>query len=142
MIPLSRRSKEAIKTALAMAIAYAIALYVRIGDGRHFKNGREASACVGVTPQQHSSGGTVYMGGIGKYRGDQRLRSSLIVGARAKVNALRKHSARTAEDQWLKALIERRGPGRAAVALANKNVRVAWAMLRNGTDYQDPSIVR
>ena len=114
----------------------AIGLYIRIGNGHHFKNGREAAACVAVTPKQSSSGGKTRMKGIGKYKGDQRLRSSLIIGARSVVNALQKRPARNAREQWLKALIERRGPGRAAVALANKNVRTAWAMLHNNSTYQ------
>jgi len=114
----------------------AVALYLRLGDGQHFKNGREAAACVGVTPRQHSSGGKVRMGGIGRYRGDQRLRSSLIVGCRAMVNALQKRPPRNATEQWLQTLITRRGPGRAAVALANRNVRTAWAMMRHASTYQ------
>lgn len=114
----------------------AVALYLRLGDGQHFKNGREASACVGVTPRQYSSGGKIRLGGIGRYRGDQRLRSSLIVGCRAMVNALKRRPPRNATEQWLQQVIERRGPGRAAVALANRNVRTAWAMLRQATAYQ------
>lgn len=114
----------------------AIGLYIRIGNGHHFKNGRETAACVGVTPKQSSSGGKTRMLGIGKFTGDQRLRSSLILGARAAVSALMKRPARNTKEQWLKALIERRGPGRAAVALANKNVRTAWAMLRHNSAYQ------
>lgn len=119
----------------------ALGLYIRIGNGEHFKNGREAAACVGVTPKQASSGGKVRMKGIGKYQGDQRLRSSLILGARSAVNALAKRPPRNATEQWLKALTERRGPGRAAVALAHKNVRIAWAMLRHNTEYQVQPIV-
>lgn len=118
----------------------ALGLYIRLGNGHHFKNGREAAACVGVTPKQSSTGGKTRMKGIGKYQGDQRLRSSLIVGARSVVNALQKRPARNAREQWLKALIERRGPGRAAVALANKNVRTAWAMLHDNTTYQEQPI--
>lgn len=113
----------------------AVGLYLRLGDASHFKNGREAAACVGVTPQQHSTGGKVRLGGIGRYRGDLRLRSSLILGCRAAVNALRRRPPKNSTEQWLQALIERRGPGRAAVALANRNIRTAWAMLRDGTTY-------
>lgn len=114
----------------------AIGLYVAIGGGDQFRNGREASACIGVTPKQHSSGGEVHMKGIGKFKGNQRLRSSLILGARSVVNKLSKREPRTAKERWLKELIERRGPGRAAVALANKTVRTAWAMLHNNMPYQ------
>jgi len=118
----------------------AIGLYVRLGDGQHFSNGRQAAACTGLTPKQSSSGGKVRMGSIGRYCGDQRLRSSLIVGARAAVNGLTRRAPKNAKEQWLKALIERRGPSRAAVALANKNVRTAWAMLRYNTPYEPPMI--
>ena len=111
----------------------AIGLYVSVGD--HFKNGREAAACIGVTPRQESSGGKIILKGIGKFRGNQRLRSSLILGARSMVNALMKRAPRTAKERWLKDVIERRGPGRAAVALANKNIRTAWSMLHHNTAY-------
>lgn len=114
----------------------ALSLYVRIGNGHHFKNGRETAACIGVTPQQHSTGGKTNLGSIGKFRGDQRLRSSLILGSRAAVNALNRRAPKNTKELWLKALIERRGPGRAAVALANKNIRTAWALLHNNTAYQ------
>lgn len=114
----------------------AIGLYVCIGNGQHFKNGRETAACIGVTPKQYSSGGQVHLMGIGKFKGAQRLRSSLIVGCRAAVNALGKRPPKNAKEVWLKQLIERRGPGRAAVALANKNIRTAWAMLHNNTAYE------
>jgi len=114
----------------------AVGLYVALGDGRQFKNGREAAACIGVTPKQKSTAGKVKLGSIGKYQGNQRLRSSLIVGARSVVNALAKRAPRNDKERWLKALIDRRGPGRAAVALANKTVRTAWAMLFYNTSYQ------
>lgn len=114
----------------------AVGLYLRLGDGQHFSNGREAAACVGLTPRQYSSGGKVRLGGIGHCRGDQRLRASLIVGCRSLVNALKRRAPRDATEQWLSELIERRGPGRAAVALANRNIRTAWAMLRYATAYQ------
>lgn len=114
----------------------AVGLYVALGDGRQYKNGREAAACIGLTPKQHSTGGKVKLGSIGKFTGNQRLRSSLIVGARSVVNALARREPRNDKECWLKALMERRGPGRAAVALANKTVRTAWAMLYYHAPYQ------
>jgi transposase len=114
----------------------AVGLYTAIGDGRQFKNGREAAACIGLTPQQHSTGGKVKIGSIGKYRGNQRLRASLITGAHAVVKVLAKRVARNDKERWLKNLIARRGPNVAAVALANKTVRTAWAMLYYQTAYQ------
>jgi transposase len=124
-----------------VGIKNAVGLYVAIGDGRQFKNGREASACIAVTPKQHSTGGNVYMMGIGKFRGNQKLRSSLIVGARAKVYSLAKREAKTEKERWLKSLIERRGEKRAAVALANKTVRTAWAMLHNNEPYRPSNTI-
>ncbi len=114
----------------------AVGLYLRLGDGQRFKNGREAAACVGVTPRQHSSGGKVRMGGIGHHCGDQRLRASLITGSHSVIHALRRRAPKNGTEQWLVRLIERRGPGRAAVALTNRNIRTAWAMLRRATEYQ------
>jgi len=114
----------------------ALGLYVVLGDGNAFDNARAASACIGVTPKQHSSGGVVHMKGIGKQAANKRLRSSLIQGAQAFINVVEKRPARTEKEVWLKALIARRGRGRAAVALANKTVRTAWAMLHNNQAYQ------
>lgn len=120
----------------------AVGLYVAIGRGDQFHNGREAAACIGVTPKQASTGGKIVLKGIGKFQGHQRLRSSLIVGARAVVNCLSKREPRTARERWLKTLIERRGAGRAAVALANKNVRTAWSMLHFNTAYEAMPVTR
>lgn len=116
----------------------AIGLYLAIGDGRHFGKGRDAAACVGVTPKQNSSGGQVTMRGIGRRSGNKRLRSSLITGCWSMVIALKQRAPRTRTEHWLANKIASRGPGRAAVALANRQVRVAWALLHNNTQY-DPA---
>ncbi|GJM04501.1 MAG: IS110 family transposase [marine bacterium B5-7] len=110
-----------------------ILLYSSLGTGEAFKSGREFSAYVGLTPKQFSSGGNVNIVGISKHVANKRLRAVLIQGARAYVHKLKE--PKTAKDKWLCALIERGGCGRAAVALANKNVRTAWALLSQGTDY-------
>ena len=115
----------------------AMGLFLSLGDrGGSFTNGREASACIGVTPKQYSTGGVVSLGGIGKKSGNRRLRSSLIQGARAVIQQLVKRAPRNAREAWLKSLIARRGEGRAAVALANKTIRVAWAMLHYGEAFR------
>lgn len=114
----------------------AVGLYVALGDGRHYKNGRNASACLGATPRQHSSGGRVQIGHIGKQCGNKRLRAALITGAHAVIQALEKRTARTAKERWIKALVERRGKRRAAVALVNKTIRTAWAMLFRHEPYR------
>ncbi len=74
--------------------------------------------------------------GISKECANKRLRSSLIQGARAVINPLRKRDPTNGLEIWLKTLMERRGEGRAAVALANKTVRLAWAMLHYGEDFK------
>ncbi len=95
------------------------------------------AAALGLTPKQHSSGGKDRLLGISK-RGDPYLRSILIHGARSTV-AHAKHK----EDRlscWMTELAQRRHLNVAAVALANKTVRMAWAMMRNESDY-DPEFV-
>ena len=100
-----------------------------------FKTARDASACVGVTPIQHSSGGKVQLGSIGKHVKNTLVRSNLISGAMSVVNQVCRRDPKTSKEKWLKELIERRGKKCAAVALANKTVRTAFAMLRDGTEY-------
>ena len=115
----------------------AIGLYLALGDrGTSFKNGREASTCIGTTPKQYSTGDKVTMMGISKNCANKRLRSNLIQGARSVIKTLKKREPNNAQEVWLKALIERRGEGRAAVAFANKTIRVAWAMLHYGDDFK------
>ena len=111
----------------------AILLFATLGSGEAFKSGREFSAYIGLTPKQYSSGGKANLIGISRYVANRRLRSVLIQGARAYV--YRRKQAASAKDQWLIDLVARGGPGKAAVALANKNVRTAWAMLTQGTEY-------
>ena len=114
----------------------ALKLYLALGEkGGSFENGREAAACIGVTPKQYSTGGVVCLGGIGKKSGNKRLRAALIQGALAVIKTLAKKTVLTPKLQWLTALVERRGVRRAAVALVNKTIRTAWAMLRHGTEY-------
>jgi len=112
----------------------AMSLHATIGSGAAFSKGREASAFVGLTPRQYSSGGKANIVGLSKRVGNRKLRSVLIQGALAYVYRMKE--PRSAKDRWLKDLIERAGPRRAAVALANKNVRTAWAMVAQGTEYQ------
>jgi len=112
----------------------ALSLYAVLGTGNAFTKSREFSAYLGLTPRQFSSGGKTNIVGISKKVGNRRLRSILIQGARAYVYRMKE--PRSLKDCWLKDLIERAGPNRAAVALANKNVRTAWAMVTQGTEYQ------
>jgi transposase len=91
------------------------------------------AAALGLTPKQHSSGGKDRQLGISK-RGDAYLRMVLIHGARSAMRTAKGKSDRLS--QWVMALAARRHPNVVVTALANKTARIAWAMLRRGTDYQ------
>ena len=112
----------------------ATALIAAVGDAQQFANGRQMAASLGLTPRQHSSGNKERLLGISK-RGDSYLRSLLVHGARSAVYAARNKEDRLS--QWVTGLATRRHANVVAVALANKTVRMAWAMLRNETEY-DP----
>jgi len=116
----------------------AVNLYISLGCGDIgvFKKGRDASACIGLTPIQHSSGGKVKLGSVGKYVKNNTVRSCLVSGAMSAVNQATKRTARTKKELWIQQLVDRRGKRCAAVALANKTVRTAFAMLSNGTAYK------
>jgi transposase len=111
----------------------ASALVASIGDAKSFENGRQLAAWLGLVPRQHSSGGKQVLLGISK-RGDTYLRTLLIHGARAVIRVA-EHKAAHA-DSWLARLMGRRNKNVAAVALANKNARTAWALLAHGRDYE------
>jgi len=112
----------------------ASALVATVGDAREFKSGRELSAYLGLVPRQHSSGGKTVLLGISK-RGDRYLRMLLIHGARALLHAKRWASVHP-RARWAARLRAARGPNVAAVALANHNARLLWALLRRGNRYQ------
>ena len=110
----------------------ATALICAIGDGKQFKRGRDMAAWLGLTPRQHSSGGKDRLLGISK-RGDAYLRTLLIHGARAVLKVVgNKDDSRS---RWLQNLCSRRNKNIAAVALANKNARIVWALLTQKTDF-------
>jgi transposase len=115
----------------------ATALVAAVGDASQYHKGRQMAASFGLTPRQHSSGGKDRLLGISK-RGDAYLRSILIHGARAVVFQAKHKDDRLS--RWVTGIAQRRHPNVAAVALANKTVRMAWAMMRNETDY-DPRFV-
>lgn len=115
----------------------ASALVASLGDVRHFKSGRQVSAFLGLVPKQHSSGGKNVLLGISK-RGDRYLRTLLIHGARAAMGAHQKRASTESGQGWLQRLLSRRHPNVAAVALANKNARIVWAMLAYDRPYRAP----
>lgn len=106
----------------------ASAMIATIGDFKEFKNGRELAAYLGVVPRQHSSGGKQNLLGISK-RGDGYLRTLLIHGARS---VIRFAETREEKNAWLVGIIGRRNKNIAAAALANKNIRIIWAMMTRG----------
>lgn len=110
----------------------ATALVGSVADPRQFKNGRQFAAWVGLTSRQRSSGGKVRLGGITK-RGDTYLRTMLVQGARAVMRYVRRRVDRQA--LWLQRLMQRRHNNVAAIALANKIARIAWAVLTRRVAY-------
>lgn len=111
----------------------ATALVAAIGDISAFKSGRELAAWLGLVPRQHSTGGKPTLLGISK-RGDSYLRTLLIHGGRAVVRVSGKYLDK--RSQWISGLEKRRGNNIAAVAVANKNARIAWALLSHQTRFQ------
>ena len=114
----------------------ATALIAMIGNGHDFRCGRQLAAWLGLVPGQYSSGGKARLGRITK-SGDAYLRSLLVLGARSVL-----HAAKDKADglsRWAVALAERRGYWRAVVAIAAKNARMAWAVLRRGEAFTLPA---
>jgi transposase len=114
----------------------ASALVATIADPRSFRSGRNLAAWIGLVPRQNSSGGKERLGGITK-QGDRYLRQLLVVGAVAVIRYAQRHGARR---PWLVRLLARRTPKVAAVALANKNARMVWAIMTSGERYREPLV--
>jgi len=110
------------------------AMIATVGDARQYRTSRQMAAAIGITPKQHSSGDRDRLLGISK-RGDVYLRTLMIHGARAVVARAKYKDDRLS--RWMTGIATKRHPNVAAVALANKTARMAWAMLRHETDY-DP----
>lgn len=111
----------------------ATAVLAAIGNAACFKNGRQLAAWLGLTPRQHSSGNKTRLLGISK-RGDRYVRFLLIHGARAVVQ--RSDGKDDPRSRWLNAVKARRGKNKAAVALANKNARIIWALISRETEFE------
>jgi transposase len=113
----------------------ATALVATVADPKVFRSGRNFSAWIGLVPKQHSSGGKDRLGSISK-QGDRYLRGLFVAGALAVIRYAKIHGTR--HRPWLTALLARRPTKVAAIALANKLARMAWAMMAKGDRYKEP----
>ena len=114
----------------------ASAIVASVPDPHAFKSGRNLSAWIGLVPKQNSSGGKERLGGITK-QGNRYLRQLLVVGALAVIRYAERHGSRR---PWLVQLMARRTTKVAAVALANKNARMIWAIMTSGEAYREPQL--
>jgi transposase len=115
--------------------ALATALVASVADPKVFRSGRDFSAWIGLVPKQNSSGGKDKLGNISK-QGDRYLRSLFTTGALAVIRYAKIHG--TKHRPWLATLLARRPTKVAAIALANKIARMAWAMMTKGEPYREP----
>ena len=110
----------------------ASAFRARVTDPQLFKNGRHLSAWIGIVPKNDSTGSKIRQKGLSK-KGDRYLRSLLVTGAMAVV---RQAKIRPHKHPWVAKLLGRMSKKQAAIAIANKTARIAWAIMVNGGVYE------
>jgi transposase len=133
---LSKNDKRCVRlqTIPGIGKVTATAIVATVGEGEVFQKGRHFSAWLGLVPKQNSSGEKTNLLGISK-RGDRYLRELLVHGARAVVAASIKKNKTDRFSLWIRQLVARCGINKAVVAIANKNARIAWALLANKCSY-------
>ena len=129
------QASQRLATIPGIGIITATALSAAVTDPGLFRSGREFAAFLGLVPRQNSSGGKDRLGRISKM-GDGYLRKLLVVGATSVVRRAR--TGASASASWVNALLERRPTRVVTVAMANKNARIAWAVLKRGEVYRPP----
>ena len=132
---ISKRHPVCVRLMKIPGVGYltATAIIAAVGDAKVFRNGREMAAWLGLTPLEYSTGGKQRLLGISK-RGDSYLRKLLIHGARITLRYLSRRNDRSSV--WAADLMKRKGINRTAVALANKNARVIWALISRDEEYR------
>ena len=131
----SNETSERLDEIPGVGPALATALVACIADPKAFRSGRDFSAWIGLVPKQSSSGGKPRLGSISK-QGDRYLRGLFTAGALAVIRYAKIHGI--GHRPWLTALLARRPIKVAAIALANKIARIAWAMMARGERYREP----
>lgn len=129
------QASQRLATIPGIGIITATALSAAVTDPGLFRSGREFAAFLGLVPRQNSSGGKDRLGRISKM-GDGYLRKLLVVGATSVIRRAR--TGASASASWVNALLERRPTRVVTVAMANKNARIAWAVLKRGEVYRPP----
>lgn len=133
------RASEAsrrLETIPGIGVIAATAIAATVSDPSSFKSGRELAAWIGLVPRQNSTGGKQKLGSISK-QGDRYLRRLLVVGATSVIQHTRRHPDK---QPWIMTLLAKMPAKKAAVALANKMARIAWAVLAKGGTYRAPAL--
>lgn len=131
------QASQRLATIPGVGIITATALAAAVTDPGLFRSGREFAAFLGLVPRQNSSGGRDRLGRISKM-GDGYLRKLLVVGATSVIRRAR--TGTSASASWINSLLERRPARVVTVAMANKNARIAWAVLKRGEVYRPPAM--